>query len=163
MIRTGARHRHRAGVRRELLLFYGAAALALIVVSIGAVVASKSVARSQALQDAQRMTVRLGNLVVAPLLADALDGDAERLDELNSALEHRMRDGYLSLVTVWDADGRVVFSTEAEEVGRTLERPPRSPRRYPTASSARTSRKNPKPATWSSSGPIPDLSRCTRR
>ncbi len=123
MIRTGARHRHRAGVRRELLLFYGAAALALIVVSIGAVVASKSVARSQALQDAQRMTVRLGTLVVGPLLADALNGDAARLDELNRALEHRMEDGYLSLITVWDADGRVVYSTEDEEIGRTLEAP----------------------------------------
>jgi len=123
MTRAGARHRQRAGVRRELLLFYGAAALALIVVSIGAVVASKSVARSQALQDAQRMTVRLGNLVVAPLLDDALGGDAARLDELNRALRHRMEDGYLSLVTVWDADGRVVYSTEPDEIGRTLDAP----------------------------------------
>ena len=51
----------RVGVRRELAIFYGAAALALIVVSIGAVVASRSVARSQALTDAERMTSRLGS------------------------------------------------------------------------------------------------------
>ena len=110
MIRASARRRQRAGVRRELMPFYGAPALALIVVSIGDVVASQSVARSQAPQDAQRMTVRLGTLVVAPLLADALEGNTERSDELNRALSHRMKDGYLGLITVWDAAGRVVQS-----------------------------------------------------
>ena len=37
----------RIGVRRELALFYGAAAVALMVVAIGAVIASRSVARSR--------------------------------------------------------------------------------------------------------------------
>ena len=59
------RHR-RTGIRRELFLFYGAAALALIVVAIGAVIASRSVAQSQALTESEGMTTRLADLVVGP-------------------------------------------------------------------------------------------------
>jgi hypothetical protein len=44
-----------------LLLFYAVAALALVVVSAGAVLASRSVARGQALKDAERTTSRLAD------------------------------------------------------------------------------------------------------
>ncbi len=114
----------RAGVGRELLVFCGAAALALLIVSFGAVVASRSVARSQALTDAERQTSRMANLVVGPLLHDALDGDASGFQELTKAIDLRMRDGYLRQVTVWDHNGRVVFANDPAEIGRVVPTPP---------------------------------------
>ena len=114
---------HRVGVRRELFMFYGAAALALIVVSFGAVVASRSVARAQALTDAERMTTRLADLVVGPLLVDALNGDAAHYAELTHAVENRMGDGYLSQVTVWDVTGEVLFADDPKEIGKQVDPP----------------------------------------
>jgi len=114
----------RVGVRRELLGFYTAAGLALLVVGFGAVIASRSVARSEALADAERQTARMANLVVGPLLHDALRGDAESYRELQTAIDLRMRDGYLRQVTVWDHNGRVVFADDPAEIGRSAATPP---------------------------------------
>src|SRR5664279_2593275 len=96
------RRAERVGVRRELTLIYGVAAVALIVVSIGALLASRSVARAQALRDAERTTVRLADLVVGPNLEGALGGDAEQRAELDRDIANRMADGYLTEITVWN-------------------------------------------------------------
>jgi signal transduction histidine kinase len=107
-----------------LAIFYGAAAVALIVVSIGAVVASKSVAKSQALADAERMTSRLGTLVVGPILGDAMNGDQGSAQDLVHAIQNRMKDGSLRQVTVWDATGRIVWADDAAVIGRQQNPPP---------------------------------------
>ena len=112
-----------AGVRRELVFFYGMAVLALIAVSIIAVVASRSVARTQALHDAERTTERLANLVVSPLFADEQAGDAQARRQLDEAISNRMADGYLTEVTVWDSTGTVLYASEAGEIGEQLEPP----------------------------------------
>jgi two-component system NarL family sensor kinase len=114
----------RVGVRRELAIFYGAAAVALIVVSIGAVVASKSVAKSQALADAERMTSRLGTLVVGPILGDAMNGVQGSAQDLVHAIQNRMKDGSLRQVTVWDAIGRIVWADDPAVIGRQQNPPP---------------------------------------
>jgi len=121
--RTG-RRASRVGVRRELTLIYGVAAVALIVVSIGALLASRSVARAQALRDAERTTVRLADLVVGPNLEGALGGDAEQRAELDRDIANRMADGYLTEITVWNQDGEVLYSDEADEIGEQVETPP---------------------------------------
>ncbi|MGS0685865.1 sensor histidine kinase [Nakamurella sp. GG22] len=111
------------GVRRELTLFAGVAALTLAVVGAGAVVASRSVARTQALKESERITDRLAKQLVAPLLEDALRGDTARREELDRAIEIRMNDGYLTEVTVWDRSGRVLYSDRPEEIGQIEEAP----------------------------------------
>ncbi len=121
--RSGPTAERRGGVRRELQVFYGAAALALLVVAVGAVAASRSVARSQALSDAEHMTVRLAALVIAPLLEDSLNGDVERQGELSRAIDNRMRDGYLRQIIVWDGEGRIVLADDPSDVGKQLEPP----------------------------------------
>jgi hypothetical protein len=65
-------------IRRSLITYLGAAALVLIVVSVGAVLVGRQVAQDEALRDAERLAQRTANLVVAPLLADVLAGDASR-------------------------------------------------------------------------------------
>lgn len=113
----------RTGIRRELLLFYGAAALALIVVAIGAVIASRSVAQTQALTESEGMTTRMADLVMGPLLLAAMHGGEEEKAALVKAVEHRMKDGYLREVLVWDASGRVIYADDPAEIGRQVEPP----------------------------------------
>ena len=120
--RPGRRRRH-IGVRGELAFFYGMAALALVVVSIVAVFASRYVARTQALQDAEQMTQRLARIVVAPDFAKLLAGDQEARRNLDRAIVNRMADGYLTEVTIWDADGRVLYADDPNEIGQQLEPP----------------------------------------
>ena len=113
----------RTGIRRELFLFYGAAALALIVVAIGAVIASRSVAQTQALTESEGMTTRMADLVMGPLLVAAMHGGEEEQSALAKAVEHRMKDGYLREVVVWDASGRVIFADDPAEIGQQVEPP----------------------------------------
>lgn len=123
MARKPGRHSQRVGVRRELTVFYGIALVALIAVSIGALAASRTVARSEALKDAERITSRLANILVGPILDDALRGDPRALQELDRTIDNRMADGYLTEVTIWDADGRVVYANVASEIGQQFEPP----------------------------------------
>ncbi len=123
MNRRPGRRGRRIGVRRELTFFYGMAALALIVVSIVAVFASRYVARTQALQDAEQMTQRLSKIVVAPAFAKVLAGDAEARRDLDLAIANRMADGYLTEVTVWDGTGNVLYANDPVEIGQQLEPP----------------------------------------
>ncbi len=112
----------RVGVRHQLSLFYAVAALALVVVAIGAVIASRSVAREEALKGAERTTTRLANLI-APLLAGALAGDEQSRHELDLAIKYRMGGDYLSEINVWDANGRVVYADDPEEIGKQVTPP----------------------------------------
>ncbi|HYP45688.1 MAG TPA: ATP-binding protein [Propionibacteriaceae bacterium] len=114
----------RSGVRRELVMLYAVAAMALVVVALGAVVASRSVAQTQALTDSEVMTQRLADLVVAPLLQESLTGHRQRHGELHRGIQNRMRDGHLTEVTVWAADGTIVFSDDPAKIGE-QEVPPR--------------------------------------
>lgn len=110
-------------VRRQLLIFYGVAVLALVVLSFGAVIASRSVARGAALEDAERTTSRLSRLVVGPLLGGALAGDADQLRELDRSISVRMRDGYLVQVRVWDAGGLIVYANDRQLIGQRFAAP----------------------------------------
>ncbi len=113
----------RVGIDHQLRLFYAVAALALIVVSVGAVVASRSVARQQALKDAERTTVRLADRI-GPLLDKAMAGDAHSREELDEAVQYRMGGDYLTEINVWDSAGRVVYADDPEEIGKVLPPPP---------------------------------------
>ena len=116
--------RNRIGVRRELAVFAGVAALTLAVIAAGAVVASRSVARTQALKEAERITTRLADHLVAPLLVGVLAGDADARRQLDSAIQIRKIDGYLTEITVWDRTGQIVYADRAEEIGALEEPPP---------------------------------------
>ena len=103
--------------------------MALIVVSIGAVVASRSVARSQALDDAERHDLRLADLVVGPILGDALQGVEGAADTCprrsttacGTAISARSRSG----TPTAGSSGPTIPRRSAEQVDRR----PRSPRR----------------------------------
>ncbi len=119
-----ARKPGRVGVRRELTLACGTAALVLVVVALAAVLASWQVARGQALKESERSTQRLADVVVTPLLQEALQGNRERADELERAIQNRMVDGDLTELTIWGRDGVIVYSDDLTQVGKVYKPPP---------------------------------------
>ena len=117
------RGRRHIFVRRQLWIFCAVGAVALILVSIAAVTASRSLARSQALKDAERTTTRFADLVIAPLLPAALDGNGTPRQDLDRAINNRLADGYLSQITIWDSTGRVRYDSDPAQTGRLLPLP----------------------------------------
>jgi signal transduction histidine kinase len=93
------------------------AALVLIAVSAGTVVASEPIARADALADAERTSGRLGQLLIAPLLTDVLRGVPGAFEDLDRVAQNRMSDGSVTSMVVWDAEGRVLYATHEELVG----------------------------------------------
>ncbi len=107
--------------RRPLTLFIVSALVVSAAVAAVTVLISGNIARSTAISEAEDIAVRLANLLVAPLLRDALAGDASSWAELDRFLENRMSDGSLLSVVVWTAEGEVLWSTIDELIGDRVE------------------------------------------
>jgi signal transduction histidine kinase len=107
----------------------------MLVVGLGAVFTTRWVARSQALEDSERMTQRLASSVVAPLWPGYPPKSRTALTHLDDALGGRMADGNLTEVTVWSASGQVLFSNKQEDIGRW---PDERPEQLPQALSGDT-------------------------
>lgn len=92
--------------------------------SVGAVVVSWRVVHAEALRDAEFVTGKLADVVFRPLLAEWLAGDQRRRGELDHAVDIRIRDGTMAALTVWRADGTVVYSSDPRLTGRRVSDPP---------------------------------------
>src|SRR3712207_9161300 len=88
---------------RELAAFCTVALLVLLAVSAGTVWLSGRMARDNALEEAEGMAERLAELLVAPVLADALAGVPGRWEELDRNVRNRMSDGSVIRMVVWRA------------------------------------------------------------
>src|SRR3712207_687523 len=77
-------------------------------------------ARDNALEEAEGVAERLGELLVAPVLADALAGVPGRWEELDRDVRNRMSDGSVTRMVVWRATGEIVYSTEPGQQGRVI-------------------------------------------
>ncbi|SDS59008.1 Histidine kinase [Friedmanniella luteola] len=93
-------------------------------IGLGAVLVVAAVTEAQALEDSERMTRRLAELVVAPMLPGYLARDPQAVAALDEAVHERMADGVLTDVVVWAADGEIVYSDRPEDVGRHPRRTP---------------------------------------
>ena len=116
-LRQVLRRPGRSRARHELSAFLAVAALVLVAVSAGTVVASEPIARADALADAERTSDRLGQLLIAPLLTDVLRGVPGAYEDLDRVAQNRMSDGSVTSMVVWDAEGRVLYATHEELVG----------------------------------------------
>ncbi|MGY1772507.1 sensor histidine kinase [Blastococcus sp. SYSU D00813] len=103
---------------RHFTVFVAWAVVVLVAVAAATYLVSDRIARSNALAEAERVAVRLANLLVAPLVRDALAGDAGAYQELDRDLRNRMSDGSLVSVLVWREDGSIYYATVDELVGQ---------------------------------------------
>ena len=116
--------RARRGARRELALMVGFAVLVLVLVGVGAGFATRSVAQRQALDDAERSTRRLADVLVAPLLPGFRSGDPEGITAFDDAIAYPLSSGGLTHVTVWRGDGTILYSDERADIGKVVAPPP---------------------------------------
>jgi signal transduction histidine kinase len=113
----------RVGTRRELGLLIGIGFLVTVLIGLGAAFASRTVAQRQALEDSERMTERFAQLTVAPLWSGFVSDDPLKVEELDRAVTTRIGGGSLTEVTVWSAQGRVLYSNHREDIGKYLPPP----------------------------------------
>ena len=106
--------------RREITAFVVIPVLVLLAVAALTVFASERIARANSLDQAERTAVRVAQLLVEPVLGDALNEVPGRKEELDRILDTRMRDGSISTVVVWTADGTIVYSSDDELVGEQM-------------------------------------------
>jgi two-component system NarL family sensor kinase len=105
---------------RELTAFLAVALLVLVAVSAGILVVSERIARANALAEAERAATRLGESLVAPLMADVLRGMPGAFEDLDRIVHYRMSDGSVTSINVWTPEGTILYSSEAESVGKTF-------------------------------------------
>jgi signal transduction histidine kinase len=103
-------------------LLWGAAAVTIAAVVIGALLVGRTVARDEAFRNAGKLTTELADQV-GPLITDAANGDPTQSANLNRIIADRKHAGFLKLVTIWGADGEVIYSDDAKQIGRRLTPP----------------------------------------
>src|ERR687886_8504 len=105
----------------ELAAFCAIALLVLLAVSAGTGWLSERIARDNALEEAEGIAERLAELLVAPVLGEALAGVPGRWEELDRDVQNRMSDGSVTRMVVWRATGEIVYSSEPGQQGVTIE------------------------------------------
>jgi two-component system, NarL family, sensor kinase len=110
----------RFGTRRDLAVFVGGGVLMTLVVGLGAGWVCHSVAHEQALEDSARVTQRMSEQVVAPLVSGYLAKNPDDTAELKRVIGSRMRERNLTEVTIWGADGEVLYSDKPGDIGKKL-------------------------------------------
>ncbi len=104
--------------RRILWQFVLANVLAVSVLLVASVAASRLAARSEALVDARITTDLLSTLVVEPALsAGVLAGDPGAQASFGAAVSSRMRAAGVVRIKIWTADGTIVWSDEPRLIG----------------------------------------------
>jgi signal transduction histidine kinase len=109
-----------AGPRRELAAFVVTALLVLLVVSAGTIWLSERIARENALAESERMAERLARFAIQPVLDEWLVGVPGREDELRRVVDNRMRDGSVTRMVIWRANGEILFASEPQLAGRMI-------------------------------------------
>ena len=110
-------------VRRQLTIFYSVAAATFLLLSVGAIFACRSVAQNEAFADAAQSTSRIANFVVSPLLPGALTPGSDARKDLDRLIAGRIQDGYLVEVLAWDPTGRIVWASDARDIGTRVSPP----------------------------------------
>jgi two-component system NarL family sensor kinase len=123
--RRSAGRRRSPTVRRVAGRFVLVNILAVAVLGAGSVWASYAAARTEATAAARDTTGLLASLLIEPNLTDAvLDGDVAALDRLDGVVEQGLRDASVFRIKIWNADSRIVYSSERQLVGRVFPQGP---------------------------------------
>jgi len=88
------------------------------VVATASVFVARHIARSQALDEAERSARTVSNAVFVPQLPAVIKGDPRAVAVLDRAVRVRSRDGSLVRVKVWRRGGTVIYSDDHAIIGK---------------------------------------------
>ncbi|MFF0903253.1 UNVERIFIED_CONTAM: sensor histidine kinase [Kocuria sp. CPCC 205316] len=109
----------RSEVRVAVLRFLLAGLMVVLVAAVPATWWIRAVAEEHAVEHVLRVTQRLANYAVAPLITDdLLVGDADATAVLDTRLRPWLADGTIRRIKIWDQDGTIVYSDEHELIGQ---------------------------------------------
>jgi two-component system NarL family sensor kinase len=98
-----------------------AAAVVAIAVSLVSVLAARSLAERQAIDEAARTADVIAAAVVQPALTDALlAGDEAAAGAMDAVVRRSVLDDSIVRVKIWDATGRIVYSDEPRLIGESF-------------------------------------------
>lgn len=105
-------------VRAEVAKFAIAGVVALLVLAVAGGLLLSRITRDEAIADAKRLTQVAARTAVEPNLSDGLvRGDRGALRRLDRIVRTRVLDEDVVRVRIWAADGRIVYSDRAEQIG----------------------------------------------
>jgi two-component system NarL family sensor kinase len=104
-------------VRSSLLRFGLGSAAAICVVVIGGYFALRSVATDEAKRDTRTRVQEAGQLVEASVGQGLLTGNASAISAVDDVVVSRVLSSSIVRVKIWSADGRVLYSDDAAEIG----------------------------------------------
>ena len=114
---TGDRCWVRPSVRFALLSI--AAGLVLM---LGTIVVAQQVAEHRAVETARAQGGGIAHRLAAPLVDSAVrTGDPAATERLSTVMANRIRDGSVRHIKMWDQSGSVIWSNDADLVGRRFE------------------------------------------
>ena len=103
----------------------------LVLVAVPAVWLMSTIVTQHALQGVAEDSEQLARLTMAPVLtAPAVRGDRAAVARVDFVVRSRMSDGSVRRITVWDADGRVVYADRAELRGHRFRLPAEAAGRF---------------------------------
>lgn len=112
----------RSVVRRSVGQFLLVGFVALVVLTVASLIASRRAGTDEAIRDAKERTAVLADQVLEPRLTpDLIAGDQAEVDALAEAMsELRETESFIHL-RVWAADGRIIYSDQPGLTGTTVE------------------------------------------
>src|SRR4051794_15244096 len=111
-------------VPRAIAALTMTALLAFVVVGTAATLVARDIAQDQALEESVRTATSAAGALFAPAMAAVFAGDAEARTRLDAAVRIRAQQGAIVRVKVWNSDGLVLYSDDAEATGRRFAQQP---------------------------------------
>ena len=103
----------------------------LVLVAVPVIWLMSTIVTQHALQGVAEDSEQLARLTMAPVLtAPAVRGDRAAVARVDLVVRSRMSDGSVRRITVWDADGKVVYADRAELRGHRFRLPPEAAQRF---------------------------------
>jgi signal transduction histidine kinase len=116
--RGGAVRPERNVVARAVARFLLGSVVAMVVLILAIVLVGQSIARGQALDEAEDRAHRISQMLAGLVTDDVLAGRPGAAAPLDQMLESRFEDGYLAHAKIWAADGTILWSDDKAQVGR---------------------------------------------
>ena len=112
-------------MRGAVIRFLILSGATLLVLGVLATLASRYIAREEALRDARGRSEAMAHGLAAPLVSSAVRRrEPVAMHDLDLAMRNRIRYGSVTHIVLWDAEGRVLWAEDQTAVGLRFDLPP---------------------------------------